>query len=78
MGNGSFNGEMGGNEYYDSEEAVTKADGRLGIGARQTWNLNPLSEIYRPDLFQVLLWAMAIRDFDRWWKGGLFEVRRPA
>ena len=25
----SFVGEMGGNEYYDSEEAVTNADGRF-------------------------------------------------
>jgi hypothetical protein len=41
----------GRNEYHDSEEAVTNADGRFVIGARQTWRLNPLNEIYRPDCF---------------------------
>ena len=35
----SFVGETGGNEYYDSEEAVTNADGRFVIGARQTYGL---------------------------------------
>jgi hypothetical protein len=46
---------MGGNEYYDSEEAVTNGDGRFVMAARQTWRLNPLNEIYRPDFFQSLV-----------------------
>jgi hypothetical protein len=74
----SFIGEMGGNEYYDSEEAVTNADAGLVIGARQTCRLNPLNEIYRPNFFSKSGYGRwRFRDFDRWWKGGLFEVRRP-
>jgi hypothetical protein len=59
---------MGGNEYYDSEEVVTDAEGRFLIRARQTWTLNPLSEIYGPEFFIVKFgygrWQF--RDFDKW------------
>ena len=66
----SFVGEMDGNEYYDSEEAVTNADGRFVIGARQTWTLNPLSEIYGPEffIFKSGYGRWQFRDFDKWWK----------
>ena len=64
----SFLGEMDGNEYYDSEEVVTDAEGRFLIRARQTWTLNPLSEIYGPEFFIVKFgygrWQF--RDFDKW------------
>jgi hypothetical protein len=72
----SFVGEMGGNEYYDSEEAVTDADGRFVIGARQTWTLNPLSEIYGPEffIFKSGYGRWQFRDFDKWWKGDAIEV----
>jgi len=73
----SFVGEMGGNEYYDSEEAVTDADDRFVIGARQTWTLNPLSEIYGPEffIFKSGYGRWQFRDFDKWWKGDAIEVR---
>jgi hypothetical protein len=51
-------GEMGGNEYYDSEQAVTNADSSFVIRARQTWSLNPLSEFTDPNsLFSSLVMA---------------------
>jgi hypothetical protein len=64
----SFVGEMGGNEYHDSEEAVTDADGRFVIGARQTWTLNPLSEIYGPEffIFKSGYGRWQFRGFDDW------------
>jgi hypothetical protein len=73
----SFVGEMGGNDYYDSEEAVTNADGKFVIGARQTWTLNPLSEIYGPQffIFKSGYGRWQFRDFDKWWKGDAIEVR---
>jgi hypothetical protein len=73
----SFVGEMGGNEYYDSEEALTNADGRFVIGARQTWTLNPLSEIYGPEffIFKSGYGRWQFRDFDKWWNGDAIEVR---
>jgi hypothetical protein len=42
----SFVGEMGGNEYYASEESVTDEEGRFVIRARQTWTLNQFNELY--------------------------------
>lgn len=73
----SFVGEMGGNDYYDSEEAVTNAGGRSVIGPRQTWTLNPLSEIYGPEffIFKSGYGRWQFRDFDKWWKGDAIEVR---
>lgn len=64
----SFVGEMGGNEYYDSEEVVTDAEGRFVISARQTWTLNPLSEIYGPEffIFKSGYGRWQFRDFDSW------------
>ena len=72
----SFVGEMGGNEYYDSEEALTNADGRFVIGARQTWTLNPLSEIYGPEffIFKSGYGRWQFRDFDKWGKGDAIQV----
>jgi len=64
----SFVGEMGGNEYYDSEEVVTDPEGRFVIQARQTWTLNPLSEIYGPEffIFKSGYGRWQFRDFDNW------------
>jgi hypothetical protein len=64
----SFVGEMGGNEYHDSEEVVTDAEGRFVIAARQTWTLNPLSEIYGPEffIFKSGYGRWQFRDFDSW------------
>jgi hypothetical protein len=64
----SFVGEMGGNQYYDSEEVVTDAEGRFVISARQTWTLNPLSEIYGPEffIFKSGYGRWQFRDFDSW------------
>jgi hypothetical protein len=64
----SFVGEMGGNEYYDSEEVITNAEGRFVIQARQTWTLNPLSEIYGPEffIFKSGYGRWQFRDFDSW------------
>jgi hypothetical protein len=64
----SFVGEMGGNEYYDSEEVITDAEGRFVISARQTWTLNPLSEIYGPEffIFKSGYGRWQFRDFDSW------------
>ena len=64
----SFVGEMGGNEYYDSEEVVTDTEGRFVIPARQTWTLNPLSEIYGPEffIFKSGYGRWQFRDFDSW------------
>jgi hypothetical protein len=64
----SFVGEMGGNEYYDSEEVVTDTEGRFVIQARQTWTLNPLSEIYGPEffIFKSGYGRWQFRDFDSW------------
>jgi hypothetical protein len=64
----SFVGEMGGNEYHDSEEVVTDAEGRFVIAARQTWTLNPLSEIYGPEffIFKPGYGRWQFRDFDSW------------
>jgi hypothetical protein len=64
----SFVGEMGGNEYYDSEEIITDAEGRFVISARQTWTLNPLSEIYGPEffIFKPGYGRWQFRDFDSW------------
>jgi hypothetical protein len=71
----SFVGEMGGNEYYGSEEVVTNAEGRFLIQARQTWTLNPLSEIYGPEIFIVKFgygrWQF--HDFDNWWEKNVTE-----
>ena len=66
----SFVGEMGGNEYYDSEEVVTDAEGRFVISARQTWTVNPFSEIYGPEffIFKAGYGRWQFRDFDKWWK----------
>jgi hypothetical protein len=65
----SFVGEMGGNEYYDSEEIVTDAEGRFVIAARQTWTVNPFSEIYGPEffIFKSGYGRWQFRDFDKWW-----------
>ena len=65
----SFVGEMGGNEYYDSEEVVTDAEGRFVIRARQTWTVNPFSEIYGPEffIFKSGYGRWQFRDFDKWW-----------
>ena len=65
----SFVGEMGGNEYYDSEEVVTDAEGRFVIAARQTWTVNPFSEIYGPEffIFKSGYGRWQFRDFDKWW-----------
>jgi hypothetical protein len=59
---------MGGNEYYDSEEIITDAEGRFVISARQTWTLNPLSEIYGPEffIFKPGYGRWQFRDFDSW------------
>ena len=64
----SFVGEMGGNEYYDSEEVVTDAEGRFVIAARQTWTVNPFSEIYGPEffIFKSGYGRWQFRDFDSW------------
>ena len=64
----SFVGEMGGNEYYDSEEIVTDAEGRFVIAARQTWTVNPFSEIYGPEffIFKSGYGRWQFRDFDSW------------
>ena len=64
----SFVGEMGGNEYYDSEEVVTDAEGRFVIRARQTWTVNPFSEIYGPEffIFKSGYGRWQFRDFDSW------------
>ena len=64
----SFVGEMGGNEYYDSEEVVTDAEGRFVIAAKQTWTLNPFSEIYGPEffIFKAGYGRWQFRDFDSW------------
>jgi hypothetical protein len=64
----SFVGEMGGNEYYDSEEVVTDAEGRFVIAARQTWTVNPFSDIYGPEffIFKTGYGRWQFRDFDSW------------
>jgi hypothetical protein len=64
----SFVGEMGGNEYYDSEEIVTDAAGRFVFRARQTWTLNPFGDIYGPEFFffQAGYGRWQFRDFDSW------------
>ena len=64
----SFVGEMGGNEYYDSEEVVTGTEGRFVIAARQTWTVNPFSEIYGPEffIFKAGYGRWQFRDFDSW------------
>ena len=64
----SFVGEMGGNEYYDSEEVVTDAEGRFVIAARQTWTVNPFSDIYGPEffIFKSGYGRWQFRDFDKW------------
>ena len=64
----SFVGEMGGNEYYDSEEVVTDAEGRFVIAAKQTWTVNPFSEIYGPEffIFKAGYGRWQFRDFDSW------------
>jgi hypothetical protein len=72
-----FGRRNGRNEYYDLEEAVADADGRFVIGARQTWTLNPLSEIYGPEffIFKSGYGRWQFRDFDKWWNGDAIEVR---
>jgi hypothetical protein len=64
----SFVGEMGGNEYYDSEEIVTDAAGRFVFRARQTWTLNPFGDIYGPEffVFKSGYGRWQFRDFDSW------------
>jgi hypothetical protein len=64
----SFVGEMGGNEYYASEESVTDEEGRFVIRARQTWTLNPFNEIYGPEffIFKSSYGRWQFRDFDDW------------
>lgn len=61
-------GGMAGNEYYDSEEVVTDAEGRFFIRSRLLWTLNPFSEIYGPEffIFKSGYGKWQFRDFDKW------------
>jgi hypothetical protein len=66
-------GGWGGAGYYDSEETVRDINGRFIIQSKQTWTINPFSNIKGPEfyIFKSGYGQWQFQDQDQWSKDAL-------